>query len=118
MKIRVQNNLGLKQTFLADCKLLTGLHFTTSQKFIKQNSKNFDLSKVEKDVSISVQGMIVILTLRQDDELFQFLIEEDLDFHALYDFDENDMTYELKHIIEVCFDLTNTYIKKISIMES
>lgn len=103
MKIRVQNNLGLKQTFLADCKLLSGLHFTTSQKFIKQNSKNFDLGKVEKDVSISVQGSIVILTLRQDNELFQLLIEEDLNFHALYEFDENDMSYELKYLIDVCY---------------
>ncbi|MAW95963.1 MULTISPECIES: hypothetical protein [unclassified Leeuwenhoekiella] len=108
MKIRVQNNLGLKQTFLADCKLLTGLHFTTSQKFIKQNSKNFDLDKVEKDVSISVQGMIVILTLRQDNELFQFLIEEDLDFHAIYDFDESDMSYELKHLIDICHNSLKT----------
>tara|TARA_R110002020_G_scaffold435662_4_gene645852 strand:+ start:1250 stop:1582 length:333 start_codon:yes stop_codon:yes gene_type:complete len=102
MKIRVQNNLGIKQTFLADCKLLRGLHFTTSQKFIKQNSKSFGLGKVEKDISISVQGSIVILTLRQDNEIFQLLIEEDLDFHELYNFDENDMTYELKDFIEKC----------------
>ena len=102
MKIRVQNNLGIKQTFLADCKLLRGLHFTTSQKFIKQNSKSFGLGKFEKDISISVQGSIVILTLRQDNGLFQLLIEEDLDFHALYEFNENDMSYELKEIINQC----------------
>ncbi|PHR93128.1 MAG: hypothetical protein COA80_13705 [Leeuwenhoekiella sp.] len=107
MKIRVQNNLGLKQTFLADCKLLQGLHFTTSQKFIKQNSKNFDLGKVEKDVSISVQGSVIILMLRQDNELFQFLIEEDLDFHTLYDFDENDMSYELKELVDRCHNYIN-----------
>ena len=110
MKIRVQNNLGLKQTFLADCKLLRGLHFTISQKFIKQNSKNFDIGKVEKDVSISVQGSIVILTLRQDNELFQLLIEEDLDFHGLYEFSENDMSYELKEIINGCHNkITYSY---------
>ena len=103
MKIRLKNQSNNTLTYLADCKILNGLHFTISQKSIKQNFKTFEILELNKNIIISMRGYEIILTLTQFKERYQLLTDTYLSIDELFSISKNIISNELKDLIEQCY---------------